>query len=387
MIKIQTTIKTKPGLKVCSNCVMDTSDPVLEFDKDGVCENCLNFFKNVKPNWPVLSNGKIKLKKIIERIKYNQKNKDFDCLLGMSGGLDSSYMLHELVTKFGLRPLVYHIDAGWNSEEAVHNIQVIVQKLGLDLYTEVINWPEMRDLQLAYFKSGVPHIDSPQDIAFIAGLYHFANKTNTKYIMNGGNISTEGTRNPLSWGYYGTDMLHIRDIQKRFCTRELKTFPFSSILFHKIYLRYFRGVKVLKPLNYIDYNKNEAVNTLSKTYGWKPFTQKHFESRFTKFYEGYWMPTRFGIDFRKTQFSSLILTNQMTRDDALERLRQPAFNPKTINDEFEYIADKLNITSQELYSYHQMPLKSFRDYKNRYWMFFLGSRVLNFLGIERAIKK
>lgn len=387
MIKIKTSIKKIPNLKVCMNCVMDTTDPALEFNEEGICKNCLNFFENVKPNWPALNEGENKLKKIIKKVKSEQINEDFDCLLGMSGGLDSSYMLHELVTNFGLRPLVYHIDAGWNSEEAVHNIQVIVKKLGLDLYTEVINWPEMRDFQLAYFKSGVAHIDTPQDHAFIASLYHFANKTGTRYIMNGSNISTEGTRNPLSWGYYGTDMLHIRDLQKQFCTQELKTYPFSSILFHKIYLRYFKGVKVLKPLNYVDYNKEKAITTLSKIYGWKPFKQKHFESRFTKFYESYWMPTRFGIDFRKTQFSSLILTNQMKRDEAIEKLKSPAFDPNSISDEFNYIADKLNITRDELYSYHQMPLKTFRDYKNRYWMFFLGSRILNLLGIERAIKK
>ena len=387
MTKIQTQIKNIPNLKVCSNCVMDSSDPALEFNHEGVCANCLNFFSNVKPNWPARLNGREKLQKIVNKIKSDQANKDFDCLLGMSGGLDSSYMLHELVVNFGLRPLVYHIDGGWNSEEAVHNIQVIVKKLGLDLYTEVINWPEMRDFQLAYFKSGVAHIDTPQDHAFIASLYHFANKTNTKYIMNGSNISTEGTRNPLSWGYFGTDMLHIKDIQDQFCTRELNTYPFSSILFHKVYLRYFKNVKVLKPLNYINYTKEKAIDILSKTYGWKSFPQKHFESRFTKFYEGYWMPTRFGIDFRKTQFSSLILTNQMTRNDAIEQLKKPAFDPKKIVDEFDYIADKLNITRKELYHYHQMPLKTFRDYKNRYWMFFLGSRILNLLGIERAIKK
>ena len=184
--------------------------------------------------------------------------------MGISGGVDSSYMLHIAVKEFGLRPLVFHVDGGWNSELAVNNIEVMIDKLGLDLYTEVIDWEEMRDFQLAFFKAGVPHIDIPQDHAFIATLYNFAYKYNIKYILNGGNISTECVRNPMEWLYYGTDMAQIKDIQRRFGTIPLKNYPFSPILKHKFYLRYIKGIKVIKPLNYFPYIKKDAVRLLSE---------------------------------------------------------------------------------------------------------------------------
>jgi N-acetyl sugar amidotransferase len=185
---------------------MDTSDSKITFDDKGVCDHCNDFYENVLPNWHTDEKGRKELDEIVAKIKKEGQGKDFDCILGMSGGVDSSYLLHLAVTELGLRPLVFHVDGGWNSELAVHNIQVMVDKLGLDLYTEVINWEEMKDFQLVFFKSGVPHLDIPQDHAFIATLYNFADKYKIKYILNGGNISTECVRNPMDWLYYGTDM-------------------------------------------------------------------------------------------------------------------------------------------------------------------------------------
>lgn len=372
---------------ICTNCVMDTSDSAIQFDAEGVCDHCRSFWKDVAPNWHPDESGKEVFRKLVEEIRASGKGNPFDSIIGLSGGLDSSYLLHLAVTEFGMRPLVFHVDGGWNTDIAVSNIQVLVEKLGLDLYTEVINWEEMRDFQLAFFKSGVPHLDVPQDHAFIATLYHFANKHNIKYILNGGNYATECVRNPLEWLYYGTDLAQLRDIQRRFGARELKTYPFSSILFHKVYLRYLRGVQVVKPLNFLPYTKEIAVQTLQSAYGWKAYPQKHFESRFTRFYEGYWLPTRFGYDTRRVQFSSLILTNQMTREEALSRLEKPAYDPDSIDEEFEYIATKLRIPVEELRSYHEMPKKTYRDYANRQWMFDYGARILKALGVERAIKR
>jgi N-acetyl sugar amidotransferase len=303
----------KRPYKICSNCVMDTSDSRITFDENEVCDHCNDFYKNTEPSWQPNEKGRKQLLNTIKKIKKDGERRDFDCILGLSGGVDSSYMLHMAVKEFGLRPLVFHVDGGWNSEMAVHNIQVLIDKLDLDLYTEVINWEEMKDFQLAFFKSGVPHLDVPQDHAFIATLYNFAFKHDIKYILNGGNISTECVRNPMEWLYYGTDMVQLNDIIDQFCTIKLATYPFSSILRHKIYLPYFRGIKVVKPLNNMHFNKNEAIDLLVNEYGWKPYPQKHFESRFTKFYESYWLPERFGFDTRKVQYSSLILTNQMTR--------------------------------------------------------------------------
>uniref|UniRef100_A0A7C4PIT8 N-acetyl sugar amidotransferase n=1 Tax=Anaerolinea thermolimosa TaxID=229919 RepID=A0A7C4PIT8_9CHLR len=373
--------------QICANCVMDTSDSKIVFDDKGVCDHCNDFYNNVLPNWHTDNCGIVELESIIEQIKEGGKGKEFDCLLGVSGGADSSYMLHKVVVDFGLRPLVFHVDGGWNSELAVHNIQVMIDKLGLDLYTQVINWEEMRDFQLAFFKSGVPHIDVPQDHAFIATLYNFADQYKIKYILNGGNVSTEGVRNPMEWLYYGTDMLQIRDILTRFGTIEMKTYPFSSIFRHKIYLRYIRGVQMVKPLNYMPYIKADAMRFLEKEYGWKPYPQKHFESRFTKFYEGYWLPVRFGFDTRRVQFSSLILTGQMTREDALEKLQMPAYDPETIEEEFNYIATKLNITPDELRHYFTMPKKFYWDYKNLAPIFVAGAKILKALGVEKSIKR
>jgi N-acetyl sugar amidotransferase len=366
---------------------MDTSDPVIVFDSQGICDHCNDFINNVEPQWVQGEEGKAELATIVEKIKRSGQGKDFDCILGLSGGLDSSYMLHLIVTEFGLRPLVFHVDGGWNTNIAVNNIQMLVEKLGLDLYTEVINWQDMRDFQLAFFKSGVPHLDIPQDHAFIATLYHFARKHGIKYIMNGGNLSTECVRNPLEWLYHGTDMAQINDIRRQFCTRPLKDYPFSSILYHKVWLRYVKGVKVVKPLNLLPYTKELAIDELSSKYGWCAYPQKHFESRFTKFFEGYWLPTRFGYDTRRVQYSSLIQTGQMSRAEATKKLISPAYDPATIDEEFEYIATKLGISADELHSYHTMPHKTWRDYKNNSWMFNIGSHVLKAAGIEKSVKR
>lgn len=374
-------------VQVCANCVMDTSDSMITFDENGVCDHCRDFKENVEPNWHTDDLGKKQLISVIEDIRKAGKGQDFDCILGLSGGLDSSYMLHLLVKEYGLRPLVFHVDGGWNSDLAVNNIQMLVDKLGLDLFTEVIDWEDMRDFQLAFFKSGISQIDIPQDHAFIATLYKFADKYNVKHIMNGGNISTECVRNPLEWLYYGTDMWLINDIRKQFCTRPLTNYPFSSVLFHKFYLRYIRRVQVIRPLNYMPYSKELAINTLRDGYGWRAYPQKHFESRFTKFFEGYWLPTRFGYDTRKVQYSSLILTGQMTRDEALKKLKVPAYDPDTIDEEFAYIAKKLRITVEELRQCHTMPLKSYKNYRNQEALFNAGAKVLRAVGIERSIKR
>jgi len=370
----------------CSKCILPEDFPNIQFDDKGVCERCNQFYNEILPNWPQREDAKRELNKIVEAIKNNGKNREYDCILGLSGGFDSSYMLHLAIKELGLRPLVFHVDGGWNSELAVHNINVMIDKLGVDLYTQVINWEEMKDFQLAFFKSGVPHIDIPQDHAFIATLYNFADKYKIKYILNGGNISTECVQYPLKYYYYGTDMLQINDIRKRFGANKMETYPFSSIFRHKIYLRYFRGVRVIKPLNYLPYTKEKAMKILQEEYDWKPYPQKHFESRFTKFFEGYWLPERFGFDPRRVQFSSLILTGQMTREEALKRLSQPAYDPETIKDEFNYIATKLGITPEELQHYFTMPKKYYWDYKNQQNIFRLGAKALNLIG-EEIVKK
>jgi N-acetyl sugar amidotransferase len=372
---------------ICSRCVMDTSDSAITFDDQGVCDHCHGFDADVVPNWHPNAYGDDQLRQLVDQIRKVGRGQEFDSIIGMSGGLDSSYLLHSMVTKYSLRPLVFHVDGGWNTDLAVENIQNIVDKLNLELFTEVINWDEMRDFQLSFFKSGVPYIDLPQDHAFIAALYKYAAKNNIKYILNGGNFSTECVRNPLNWGWFGTDMINIRDIHSKFGSVELKSFPFSGVLYHKIYLHYIRRIKVVKPLNLMAYSKKIAEETLRAEYGWRPYPQKHFESRFTKFFEGYWLPTRFGFDTRRTQFSSLILTGQMTRAEALEKLSTPAYHSFDIEAEFEYIADKLGVSAEELRRYHEMPLMSYKDYKNQESLFKLGSLFFRLFRREGSVKR
>ena len=373
--------------QICSNCVMDTTDTQILFDTKGVCDHCNNYYVNVRPNWHTDELGLEVLNREVDKIKKEGIGKDFDCILGMSGGVDSSYLTYLAKEKLGLRPLVFHVDAGWNSQIAANNIEMLVDKLGLDLYTEVIDWEEMKDLQLAFFKAGVPFLDIPQDHAFFATMYNFAEKYKIKHILTGANYSTECVRNPVEWIYYGTDTTLIRDIHNRFGERPLVKFPLSNILRHKIYLRYFRGIRIVKPLDFFPYDKEEAIQFLEKQFGWQRYPQKHFESRFTRFYEGYWLPKKFGYDTRRVQFSSLILTGQMSREAALEALGQPPLDEATVAQEFEFIANKLGISIDELRGFMELPNKTHLDYRSQANTFHWGAKFMKFVGLERAGKR
>lgn len=373
--------------RVCVNCVMDTTDSKISFGPDGVCDHCRTFYKEILPNWHTDERGRRQLDELVSKIKTAGAGRDFDCIIGMSGGIDSSYLTYIAKRVCDLRPLVFHVDAGWNSDIAVNNIEKLVDGLGLDLYTEVIDWEEMRDLQLAFFKAGVPHIDTPQDHAFFAMMYKFAEEHRVKYILTGANYSTECIRNPMEWMYYQSDSIQLRDIHRKFGTRPLKTFPTTSILRHKVYLPYLKGIKVVNPLNYVPYVKEDAISFLQLEFGWQPYAQKHFESRFTKFYESYWLPKKFGYDTRKVQFSSLILTGQMTREAALHQLSRPAFDEATLEHDLEYVATKLGISVDELKEYLEAPSKSYRDYKSQESLYLIGARLMRFFGLQMGGKR
>jgi N-acetyl sugar amidotransferase len=366
---------------------MDVSDSQITFDKHGVCDHCRDFRTKVEPNWKAEVGGGIAIEKMSSRIKARSNGQEYNCILGLSGGIDSSYMLHYAVKEMGLKPLVFHVDAGWNSELAVNNIEVLVDKLKLDLFTEVIDWDDMREFQLACLRSGSPYLDIPQDHSFIATLYKYADAHGIRSILNGGNISTECVRNPLEFFYYGTDMFFIRDLLNRFADRPLKHYYFSSIFKHKIFLRYFRGLEVYRPLNCINYNKTEAQQLLEHIYNWKAYQQKHFESRFTKFFEGFWLPTRFGFDTRRVQYSSLILTGQMERNCALELLKKPAIDPELAKQECNYVAKKLGITTAELMSFIDLPKLFYWDFRNQEVIFNFGAKILKAIGVEKSIKR
>ena len=376
----------KEFYRICTNCIMDTSDPRIQFDEQGVCEYCNNFKTVIRPGWDKATQGESMLERIAQRIKADAHGKEFDSIIGLSGGLDSSYAAYVAVKKMGLRPLLFHVDAGWNTDQAVGNIEKLVDGLGLDLYTEVINWQEMKDLQVAFLKSGIPDQDIPQDTAFFSALYQFARENKIKHVITGSNYSTECCREPEEWGGYpGIDKTLILDIHRRFGKRPLSTFPIKDILVYKVFYQKILGMKVHYPLNHVSYVKKEAEDELKRLFGWQRFQHKHHESRFTRFYEDYWMPRKFGFHKRRAHFSSLIMTGQMSREAALERISRPEMDELFLRQEFEYVAHKLDLTVPELQSIFDSENKTYNDYKNKRWVIGLGARVLRTLGLEKRL--
>ena len=377
-------MKIYRNYQICNKCVMDTSDSKVTFNRKGECDHCQNFDNNIFPNWHTGEQGLSELMREAEKIKKSGKGQDFDCIIGLSGGLDSSYTAYIAKEVMGLKPLLFHVDAGWNTNQAVANIEKLVDGLGVDLYTEVIDWKEMKDLQVAFFKSQTPDQDIPQDTAFFSALYKFAKQKKIKYVLTGGNYSTECCREPDEWGAFpGIDKSLIRDIHKKFGSLKLKNFPIIDVLVYKIFYHKVLGMKVFKPLNFVPFIKKDAEFLLNQKYLWESFHHKHHESRFTRFYEDYWMPRKFGYEKRRAHFSSLIMTNQMTRKDAIERLQSPEMDDKFMKLEFEYIANKLGLTVTELQNIFDGENKTFHDYKNKYKIVSFGGRILNFLGLER----
>jgi N-acetyl sugar amidotransferase len=375
----------KRKYQICKNCVMDTSDTTLSFDERGWCDYCCNYHSNIVSNWHPGERGIAEIMPVIEKIKQEGKGRDHDCLIGISGGLDSSYVTYIAKEKFGLRPLLFHCDAGWNSDLGVSNIQKIVDGLGVDLVTEVINWEEMKDLQRAFFKSQVPFVDTPQDLALFSALYNFAAKNDFKYVITGGNNSTECIRESIEWTYFSTDTRHVRDIHRKFGTRPLDTLPMCDIFKYKIFYRLIKGVRVIKLLDSVSFIKKNAIHELTEKFGWQPYQQKHYESRFTRFFESYWTPKKFGFDKRRAYLSSEILTGQLSRDEALIRIEKPELDEVTMEQEFEYVATKLGWSVAEFKEIFEGENKTFRDYKNNFLLITLGARLANLIGLDRRI--
>jgi len=363
---------------------MDTSDPNIVFDERGLCDYCVNFESTILPNWEEGKNNEASLQILANKIKKEGAGKDFDCIIGLSGGLDSSYAAYIAKEKMGLRPLLFHVDAGWNTDQAVGNIEKLMDGLNLDLYTEVINWEEMKELQKAFLLSQIPDQDLPQDAAFFSSLYKFARKYKIKTIITGSNFSTEACREPEEWGgYLGIDKLLFNDIFSRFGKGELKSFPLVDILVSKIYYQQIIGMKVAMPLNLVKYIKKDAEDELERLFGWERFQHKHHESRFTRFYEDFWLTRKFGFEKRRAHFSSLIMTNQMTRDEALQRISKPEMNEQFLLKEFEYVANKLDLSIGELQQIFEGKNQTYHNYRNKRWLIGLGTNVLKLIGLEK----
>jgi len=368
---------------------MDTTDEDIVFDEKGVCTRCNEYNERILPVWNYGRGHEKELEELLNEIKLKGKGKKYDCILGLSGGLDSSYMLHLAVKEWGLKPYVFHIDAGWNLPVAEENIKRLTDRLGVKLHVEKMDWDEMREMQLAWFRTGLEMLDAPQDHAFIALIDKLSKELGIKYILNGYNICTEVIADPASWekgsGPTG-DGTFIKDVVKKHCKIPVKKYTYTSGLQHKFINPYVRGVKTVKPLNYVEFTKESMVKTLSEEYGYVPYGQKHFEDLITKFLEGWWQPTRFGHDMRRAQLSSLVVTGQMTRDEALQILEQSPLTETESNELFEEVTNKLGISEEELMGYHNMPLctERFRSQEKFYNM---GIRFFEMLGIEKRIRK
>lgn len=336
----------KQPYQMCTKTVMDTSDILINFNEEGVCNHVTdyeNWEHNIKPK-PIQAAEQ--LAQIVKMLKQEGQNKEYDCIMGLSGGVDSSYLAYYATQILGLRPLIVHVDTGWNSELAVNNIQNIVQKLNLDLHTLVVDWEEMRNLQLAFFKSSIANLDVPQDHAFIGALYQEANKYGIKYILNGGNMATESIL-PVTWGYDASDAIHVKAIYNKFGKKKLKTYPFFTNYQKLFYFPYIKRMKTLRPLELIAYNKDRAKEFLMNNLGWRDYGGKHYESRFTKFFQAHYLPTKFGYDKRKAHLSSLIVSKQMTREAAIEELRKPLYDPVELEEDINFFIKKLGIGLEE----------------------------------------
>lgn len=372
----------KRDYQVCTNCVMGTTDSVIQFDKNDMCDHCHNYYENILPNWHPDKEGKRRLNEIVGQIKKAGRGKKYDCIIGLSGGVDSSYLAYFAVKKLGLRPLLFACDTGWNLNVAVQNVEKITKGLGMPLHTEIVNWNEMRDLQLAFFKAQVPYQDIPQDHIIFAALYNYAAKNGIKYVLTGGNNSTECVREPIEW-VYQNDIRMLKDIHKKYGTIPLKTLPLCGMFKAHLYYRYIKGMKVVKPLDLIPYTKADAISTLQREFGWEPYANKHFESVFTRFYEGYWLVKKFGYDKRRCHFSSLVLTGQLERKEALSILEQPPYDEKQAIEDLEYVAKKLGLSKEEFCDLMRKKNKTYKDYKNTSSMIGLAVKVARLVGMEK----
>jgi N-acetyl sugar amidotransferase len=352
---------TQRPYRICTQCVMDTSDADISFDSQGVCNHCRTFEQVTSKHWYPGPEGKVLLDKLVADTREMGRNAEYDCILGLSGGVDSSYLALK-VKELGLRPLVMHVDAGWNSELAVGNIEKIVKHCNFELYTHVMNWNEMRDLQLAYLRAGVANQDVPQDHAFFSTLYHFATRNGIRTILSGGNSATEGIF-PSSWHGSAMDAINLRAIHRRFGKIPLRDYKTISFAQYYFWYPFLKKMRVLRPLNFMPYSKEGAIREL-EAIGWRSYGRKHGESVFTRFFQNYWLPTKFGYDKRRAHLSSLIVSGQLSREAALQALDEPLLSASERDAEIAYFCKKVGISASEFATLMAEPTRHYREFPN-----------------------
>lgn len=349
---------TENTYKQCTKTVMDTiSDPDIKFDNQGVCNYVHEFYEGFEKNCP--PNAENLLEETIQQIKTKGKGKPYDCLTGISGGVDSSYLIYK-AKEWGLNPLIVHFDNGWNTEIAVRNINNIIKKTGFDLYTIVVDWEEFRDLQLAYIKAGVVDLEVPTDHAIYATWFQLSKKFDIKFVLSGNNFITESIM-PSSWIFNKADSLNIKNIHNRFGNIKFKTYPILSARDQLIY-NHLHKIQQVKPLNLIRYDKREAYKTLIEELEWVDYGGKHYESFYTKFYQAYILPQKFKIDKRKPHLSNLILAGQITKEEALLELQKPLYDQTVLKEEMDYFLKKMGLTHDFFENYLSTPSVPHRQY-------------------------
>ena len=345
--------------QICTKCVMDTTDSEIIFDEDGVCNHCHQYEEGKSKFIIAPEFREEEQNKLIKLLKQNGKNKQYDCIVGISGGVDSSYVAY-LAKQWGLKALLVHLDNGWDSELAVKNIENIVKYTGFDLYTHVMNWEEFKDLQRSFFKADVIDLELLSDHAIFATVYKLARKYSVKYLLSGENFITEAIMAP-KWNHRKSDLVNIKSVHKKYGTVKLKTFPTMST-WKKIFYQFGGLAQSFPVLKYVEYNKDKVINLLEKEFEWQYYGGKHYESLFTRFYQGYILPKKFGIDKRRAHLATLINSEQISRSDAIEELQREAYPIELQKEDFELVCKKLNFTKDELDKYINRAPKSHYDY-------------------------
>lgn len=373
----------RSGLRACNTCVMDESDVEIVFDSNGMCNHCnkaISNYHSLLKNLPRLEN---QLERELLRIRMRNKESKYHGVIGLSGGVDSSYLLH-LLSQNGLKPLVVHVDAGWNSIEAVENIYRLVDKLELDLETIIIKWESMRELQLAYLQSGVVNQDVPQDHAFFASLYRTAVKMRIRDVFLGSNLSSESIM-PQSWGQAAMDGKNLKDVYESQHHRKLQNFPTCTLNWLNINVELGLRLRIHKPLNHVEYNKDSAKELLVREYGFREYGNKHSESTFTSYYQKVYLPNRLGIDKRKAHLSALIVSGSLSREEALKILDTKPCNDVEERNLRRFVASKLRISEERLLDFENIPIKDFRTLKYSRFGMFVTKMILKTKLIKRKV--
>jgi N-acetyl sugar amidotransferase len=363
---------------------MDTTDPDITFDEQGICSHCHGYDQELPKRVFKGAEAERKLNTLIKLIKTTGKDKEFDCIVGVSGGVDSTYVAY-LATKFGLRPLAIHFDNGWNSELAVSNIEKTLDKLGIDLYTYVIDWEVFKDLQLSFLKASTPDGEVPTDHAINALLFREASKRGIKYILSGMNFTTE-SMSVKAWAYGHSDWKYINSVHKIFGSSNLRMYPHFNFL-HLFWWTFIKKIKSVSILNYLEFNKEEVMKILQNDLEWVYYGGKHYESVYTRFYQGYILPQKFNIDKRRGHLSDLIKSGQLTREEALKEIDKPGYDPTLLNQDMQFVMKKLNLNQNDFDKIMELPKRSFKDYPNNEEKVNKLKKMVNYLRLKGLYSK